>query len=893
MQVETSHPHLDLPIGMRTKLESFRRRLWFIKLAEGILAGLFGFLLSYLLVFMLDRLFDTPTWLRAAILVLGVVGLGIWFPLKWHRWVWSTRQLEQVARLLRRKFPRLGDQLLGIVELAHSELEQHRSEALCRAAMQQVDREAREQEFDDAVPNPRHRIWAWSLIAPILLVLAALILVPAAGRNALVRWLMPWKDTPRYTFAQLQQVPDSMVVPLAEPFDINARLAESTAWEPSKGSARYGKQDPVQAGLKDGEYQFEIPPQKLPDTLSLAIGDARESIQIEPTARPELTSINAQIHLPAYLQYTQDQKKDVRGGSVSIVKGSQAVFSASATRKLNRATVDGVAANVAGQQLLTAAQDVDSDRTLEIAWKDELGLSAKQPFKLTIRAVDDEAPSLACSDLAREQVVLDSEVIRFEVQTDDDFGIKEIGIEWQGIEDPLRNPHPSQGEKLIAGGEPEKTNLEATVAFSAAREGINPQTLKLRVYTVDYRPGRERVYSPTYVLYVLSPEEHAIWVTNQMRKWFRRAEEIYEREQQLHLTNQELRDLAPQEIDRPENRRRIETQAAAEQANARQLTALTTAGEGLVQQAVKNNQFNIETLENWAQMLQALKEIADQRMPSVADLLKEASEAPGKVSTVSAPSEPQPPSDMKTPPQVGNNRDGRSGKSSPSDPEDKPSNVPSIMDIESGSNELDDSEDTKKEESKSAPRLTLPTTSVVGGGAKQEGEESEPSPAGEKMEEAVQEQENLLAEFARISDELKKILDNLEGSTFVKRLKAASRRQLEVAGDLNKNLMDSFGIAPNRLDEPLKKQAQKVAERENAQSESIYIIQEDLDAYYNRVREGKFKTVLNEMRDTKVVGSLRQLAGDVETNLNGQSIAQAEFWADSMDRWAEQLVGPG
>ena len=161
------------------------------------------------------------------------------------------------------------------------------------------------------------------------------------------------------------------------------------------------------------------------------------------------------------------------------------------------------------------------------------------------------------------------------------------------------------------------------------------------------------------------------------------------------------------------------------------------------------------------------------------------------------------------------------------------------------------------------------------------------------MEEAVQEQEDLLAEFARISDELKKILDNLEGSTFVKRLKAASRRQLEVAGDLNSNLMDSFGVAPNRLEEPLKKQAQKVAERENAQSESIYIIQEDLDAYYDRVREGKFKTVLNEMRDNKVVGNLRQLAGDVETNLNGQSIAQAEFWADSLDRWAEQLVGPG
>ena len=47
--------------------------------------------------------------------------LGIGLPVKWHRWVWRQRRLEDAARLLRRTFPRLGDQLLGIVELAHHE----------------------------------------------------------------------------------------------------------------------------------------------------------------------------------------------------------------------------------------------------------------------------------------------------------------------------------------------------------------------------------------------------------------------------------------------------------------------------------------------------------------------------------------------------------------------------------------------------------------------------------------------------------------------------------------------------------------------------------------------------------------------------------------------------
>ncbi len=47
------------------------------------------------------------------------------------------------------------------------------------------------------------------------------------------------------------------------------------------------------------------------------------------------------------------------------------------------------------------------------------------------------------------------------------------------------------------------------------------------------------------------------------------------------------------------------------------------------------------------------------------------------------------------------------------------------------------------------------------------------------------------------------------------------------------------------------------------------------------------------MRTTKVVSSLRGIAATVKLNLNGQSIAHAEFWADTLDRWAEQLVGPG
>ena len=903
MQMQNPNHNLEIPSGMREKLEDFRRRVWIIKLAEGALAAAFGLLLSYLVVFALDRIWDTPTTLRLTILLTGVFGLAVWFPMKWHRWVWQTRQLEQVARLLRHRYPRLGDQMLGIVELAKSETEQERSADLCRAAMQQVDQETRSRDFTEAVPNPRHRHWAWAVALPLILFLAALVIVPSAGINALARWLMPWSNTERYTFAQLEELPDELYVPLAEPFSLKAALSEQTVWSPVTGSARYGDQEPVTASLsEEGRYDFQMAPQKQADSMTIAVGDARKRVQVRPETRPELTALKATIRLPEYLEYDEEMIQDVRGGTVSIVRGSQVAFEGTATRDLQTAELDGEPQTIVGNKVVSEPYAVESSLEHQLTWLDILRLPAKQPFHFSVVAEDDEAPTVIGGDLPRQKVMLASEVLSFSVEAADDFGVKEVGLEWAGIEDPLRNPNPSEGEKLLSVGEPQAKSMQAAGTFSIEREGIEPQSIKLRLYATDYLPDRGRSYSPTYIVHVLSPEEHAIWLTQQLRKWFSQSQDVYEREQQLHEMNRTLRQLTTEDIDQPENRRRIEAQATAERNNASRLAALNSAGKQLITEAMKNDQFNVETLENWADMLNSLQEIAGQRMPSVADLLKQAATAPGAAqqSPPADPSDSQASPPKPNGPQVGENRDGRTGAGKP-DQSDKPDDnkppIPSISDVESGFNELNEDEDKPKDEEEesqasSQGRLSLPGTVIQGGGADQESESQAP-PAQQKVEEAVAAQEDLLEEFAKVAEQLQEILGNLEGSTFVKRLKAASRRQLEVATDLNKSLGNSFGVNAQQVEDTIREEAQDIMEREVAQSENVLLIQEDLEAYFNRVQQGKYKIVVSEMQDSDVVNELAMLADTVRINLNGQSIAQAEYWADVLDRWAEQLVGPG
>ncbi len=264
---------------------------------------------------------------------------------------------------------------------------------------------------------------------------------------------------------------------------------------------------------------------------------------------------------------------------------------------------------------------------MEFRWQDKFGLAGKEPFTLTITGREDEAPSIACEDLPRQKVVLDTELLSFKVRAQDDFGVKQIGMDWHGIDDPVVKS-PAVGERILAAGGYDKDSLEISGTFSAKSLGIEPQPINLRLFAEDYFPGRARVYSATYTFYVLTAEQHAIWITEQLSKWHRQSLEVRDREMQLYETNKQLRELTADELDRPETRRRIENQATAERANGRRLTGLVTTGEDLIRQAMRNPEFAIGHLEKWAEMLGILKDIAGNRMPTVADLLKQAAQAP-------------------------------------------------------------------------------------------------------------------------------------------------------------------------------------------------------------------------------------------------------------------------
>jgi len=891
-----------VPASLVAQLHELRRRVWTIKSIEAASGALFGVLVAYLAVFALDRWFDTPGELRVPILLVAVAGCAV-LPWYFHRWIWSQRRLDQLARLVRRKHPSMGDQMLGTIELVANPAEQSRSRALCEAAIRQVADEASRRDFRDAVPAPRHRLAIGLAAVPALVALGLLAFVPAAALNAWARFATPWLPVERYTFTSLEPLADRLVVAHGEPVPMAIRLRQDSAWQPAKATGQLGSQPLLSAELKDNCYAFMIPPQVEAQRLRLRIGDARYDILIEPKLRPELSALVADVELPAYLQRWAGLRKDVRGGAVTVVNGSSLTFRLTANRNLVQATLDDRPAQTAGPTLTTDPLKIDSPRKLVFRWRDEFGLEGLDPFTVTINARDDEAPSISCEDLPRNKVVLDTETLHFKARALDDFGVKAIGLEWHGKHGD-GNITPARGERLLAAGASDKETLEHAGTFNAKALDIAPQELAVRLYVEDFLPGRERVFSQVYTLYVLSAEQHFVWLTDQLNKWHRQSLEVRDREMQLHHANQQLRLLPPEELDHPETRRKIEAQSAAERANGRRLTGLVTGGEELVRQAMRNPEFGVGHLEKWGEMLQILKDISANRMPNVADLLKQSAEARGAV----AGGEPK-----KSGPTAGQQRPTPGGAPQPKPGESQPRPpVPQVADAESSQQPAPKAgKEQKPNESKSSPKLGLPVTTVTGGKSKPQPEGRQQPPAGQKLDEAVAAQHDLLAEFDKIADELNKVLANLEGSTLLKRLKAESRRQNTIAGNLGSLVSSQFGQPTGaraaskpttrpaddnaKPSEPSSASARpdvaQLTQAESDSSKNLSNIMDDMQAYFERRRYQRFKSVLDEMRKEDVIGSLRQLGDDLRKE-TGLSLAQAEFWSDTLDRWADDLVDP-
>jgi hypothetical protein len=631
---------------LRIQLAKFRAHLWRIKVIEAVAAGLIGLLVSFLLVYGLDRIWPTPGWVRLLLLVAGVSMFAGFAPYWLHKWVWRQRQEAQLARLIARKFPGLGDRLLGVIELEHQEgSPDSLSPRLREAAMIAVAVETGRRTLDDALPEQKHRRWALAACALATIAALALTLTPRAGINALQRWLMPFSQTERYTFTRLHDAPARLQVPFGESFEIVLQLADDTEQRPDRATGRYALQPVIETSRKGDTYRFRFPGQQDPGTIDFRIGDLRHAVAVEPVLRPTIRSVHARITQPDYLGFAPEQV-DVNNGVVSIVQGGHFHVEMTTSRPLREGSY-GPARELASEEESPAEEwqdiggallvDGSLARTPQIvpkksfelpfAWTDEIGLAGNSGFRLQVDLRADAAPTCYLQGVDRQKAILPEETIDMELLAEDDLGLRATGLEWRGEFLRATDETPAKGELPLAAGSGAERRLLLPAAFSPSAFGITPQKLILRGYVEDALPGRGRIYSEPVEIYVLTRDEHAQLLKSRFDRQITELEDLARRELELLEENERLERLDGEELQQDENRKRMQDQEMEEAETARRTEELKNQMEKLLQDAARNGDIDKKTLQKMAESLKSMQELAEKDVPEVQEKLKEAQES--------------------------------------------------------------------------------------------------------------------------------------------------------------------------------------------------------------------------------------------------------------------------
>ena len=635
-----------IPESLRLQLADFRRHLWRVKILEAIAAGMIGLFVSFLLVYGLDRVWQTPGWVRLLILTGGVSLFGVFAPYWLHRWVWRQRQESQLARLIARRYPGLGDRLLGVIELQDQEgSADSLSPRLREAAMAAVAAETGRRKLAEALPPQKHRRWALAAMALAGVCAVALTLTPRAAVNALKRWLMPLSATERYTFTKLKNPPVYQAVAFGEAFEVTLRLAPESEQRPTAATGRYGQQPVVETSRGGDTYHFTFPGQQEPGTIVFRVGDLRHELKVEPWQRPSTEAVRAILTPPAYLGIPE-HSIDLNTGVLSAVEGSKVRIELSMNRPLAAGTFGptrGVAMEpgkdtpgyvplsgvleIAGKTVMTPALEVgEVPFEIPFAWTDHLGLAGEAGFRLRVDALKDAAPTCYLQGIDRQKVMLPEETVDFEVLAEDDFGVKSTGFEWSGQFTRPTDEKPAKGELKLAEGAPEERRMLRPAAFSPAVFGITPQKITLRAYAEDHFPNRGRVYSDPVILYVLTRDEHAQMLKNRFDRQITELEDLARREQNLLDENERLEKLDGTDLEKEENRKRLETQKQEESETKRRTDDLTQQMEQLMKDAARNGDIDKKTLKKLAESLKSMQELSQQDVPKVEEKLSDSQE---------------------------------------------------------------------------------------------------------------------------------------------------------------------------------------------------------------------------------------------------------------------------
>lgn len=621
---------VTLPDELRRQFAELEKRLWTVETIVAVCCAFSGLLASYLALFISDRLWDTSSWMRLTLTFLGLATL-LASVFRWSvHWIFKRRDLRALSILVQQKYRRLGDRLLGIVELAdEKDRPANFSPALYRAAIRQVAADAAGFDFKQAISLRKAKTQLGITIGLTGLVLLPAVILPLASWNAIRRWAAPLAAIERYTLVQISGMASRHIVPHGEPFEVAGSVEYRSFWHPARVQGQYERQPTIKSIVNDARLDLKIPGQIQPGVLKIRVGDADREMAIAPTHRPSLKDLTAHVEFPEYLQYPPTTE-NIKNGMLSVLEGSRAVFQGTVTREIKNAgwRVEGGDANrllVQGDGFTSDPMNLEAPAHFEFFWQDQLGLSNATPWRLGIQTFKDVPPLPELPEMTREVAVLETEILQLKAVAQDDFGVKELGVKWDIVSDwQPTNSAAAHVFKYEATSTREK-KLEQQFRFSPALLKMPAGSMiELRAYAKDFFPGREPTESPVYRVFVLGNEQHAEMVRQKFESLLGRLEEVTRLQEKIADETRDLKELPKDKLSEAKADERIANTLEDQTRNTGSLDQLSKEGTQMLREAFRNPLLPQQTLREWSDTVQQMQGLSQEKMPQASESLNSA-----------------------------------------------------------------------------------------------------------------------------------------------------------------------------------------------------------------------------------------------------------------------------
>ncbi len=827
------HP-IALPDSLVAQLHAYERKLRRMETLVAVAGGIAGLLITYVLLFVLDRFVNTPGWARSVLAGTGAA-LAAWFAQGWARhWLWSRRGTTQLAKLLQKHFRVLGDRLQGVIELTRTdELPANISPALLRAAIRQVADDSSQYRFEDAVPKRPARRWALVGIFAAGLTAAPFVFAPRAATNALERWAKPWAGIERYTFTTVEALPGDLYIPHGEAFELSVGLRADAVWKPRHATARIGRQEELAALVHGSRALFKFPGQTHERTLSLRFGDFLKDIAVHPLHRPELKELAARVTLPEYLGQPE-LRMPVAGTVADFLAGSIVSFEGKISRGVGSAALDAgkltLDASANGPTFSTPPTELAALGTeVALRWTDVHGLSPVQPYALKIGTVQDAPPRVEIQNLeAQEIAILPGEEVRFTLAAADDFGLKEMWVGWavrslnakpkdakKAAKEKSRDwiaelwdewktqaevkpetpapPKPLPELPRIAGGQTVR-ELSRPIVWSPSALGVPADSVvELTGYALDFLPKRDPSTSWKLTIFVLSPEKHAERLRERMDQVLRQLDDRIRDEERALEENKSIAERR-EELKTEKAGEEIKHVETGEKANQEALEKVTEQMAEVMKDALRNKEMPTETLNEWSKIAEALQKQAAPKMQEAAQKMAQAAQA-----------------------------------------------------------------------------------------------SAAPQQREEDLNKAMKDQQEALDAMREAAGKMKSANENLLARNFYNRLKLAASVEHQISDGLKNLARATVGLKPEEIGAGEKKSFEGVAGKQDGNVKDVDALQGDMTTFLRRMPNAKYQTVISEMEEKRTVPALGELANFVRANLGLKSMGRAKVWGDQFDAWAETL----